>query len=196
MMKKLVTCPESGHLEKIAFEHTSHGIVIQRCSRFSPKCALDCPRECARRMDRRERAEQLVPDEERVLVIIASPDPATTNAATELSELLRGDRLVVDIADADGPMPPPQDYDAVVIGCGGGFGRKVRATIAYLTAHYDALSVIPSFFFGTSPTKARGALTRLANATGWRPLATAIADGVHGDDLRQLAVTIADEVPA
>ncbi len=196
MTKQLVTCPETGHLEEIALERTPQGIVILRCSRFSPTCNPDCPRECARRMDRRERVAELSPEPERVLVIIASTNAETAAAASALANQLRADGLVVDVADADNAPPPPQDYDAVVIGGGGRYGRRVRDTVAYLNIHHDALAAMPTFFFGTDSLQANATFARLVRVTGWRPNARAIVDGVQGDDLRWLAVRLADEIPA
>jgi hypothetical protein len=56
MERKLITCPETAHLEEIDYERTSLGLVIVGCSRFQPRCAVECECECARRMDRRDRA--------------------------------------------------------------------------------------------------------------------------------------------
>lgn len=55
MERKPITCPETAHLEQIDLEHTSDGIVISGCSRFNPPDSIDCARECARRLDKRER---------------------------------------------------------------------------------------------------------------------------------------------
>jgi hypothetical protein len=194
MEKKLVTCPETGHLEDIQLAHTKSGIVIIRCSRFSPSCALDCPRECARRMDRRERMVLMADNTERVLVVVAGGE-TTAAAGASLARLLREDGLTIDLADAEAGPPPPQDYDAVVIGCGRRFGRGVRAATAYVAGHRDVLSAMPSFFFGTCPDEATAALARISRATGWLPTAFATIDGVHTDDLRRLAIEVADELP-
>jgi len=53
-MYRLVTCPETAHLELIEYEETPVGKVIVACSRFRPVCAIDCPRTCAARLDRRD----------------------------------------------------------------------------------------------------------------------------------------------
>jgi len=52
-MYRLITCPETAHLEVIDFEETPVGCVVSACSRFRPAGAIDCPRTCAARMDRR-----------------------------------------------------------------------------------------------------------------------------------------------
>lgn len=56
MERKLVTCPESAHLEEIEFEQTPCGMVITACSRYSGD--VRCARECAARLDRRARASE------------------------------------------------------------------------------------------------------------------------------------------
>jgi hypothetical protein len=53
-MYRLITCPESAHLELIEYDQTPCGLVIAACSRFRPACAVDCPRTCATRLDRRD----------------------------------------------------------------------------------------------------------------------------------------------
>ena len=53
MIIRLVTCPESAHLELIECEDTPLGILIAGCSSFREPCAVDCPRTCAVRLDRR-----------------------------------------------------------------------------------------------------------------------------------------------
>lgn len=55
MQRKLVTCPDTAHLEEIELEHTACGMVISACSRFSPRTDVRCSRECAARFDRRDR---------------------------------------------------------------------------------------------------------------------------------------------
>jgi hypothetical protein len=54
-MRMLVTCPETAHLEAIEVEAHPLGMLIVACSRFSPQCAVSCPRTCAARLDRRRR---------------------------------------------------------------------------------------------------------------------------------------------
>ena len=144
-------------------------------------------------MDRRERMALIADNTERVLVVVAGGDAAAA-AAASLAGLLREDGLTVDLADADAP-PPPQDYDAVVIGCGKRFGRGIRAAMAYAAGHRDALSRMPSFFFCTRPGEATATLARVSRATGWQPTASATIDGVHTDDLHRLAAEVADQLP-
>jgi hypothetical protein len=53
MERKLVTCPETAHLEEIEYESTPCGMLIASCSRFQPRRDVECARECAARLDRR-----------------------------------------------------------------------------------------------------------------------------------------------
>lgn len=55
MESKLVTCPESAHLERIEYENHPLGLLIAACSRFQPACAVTCQRTCAAMLDRRDR---------------------------------------------------------------------------------------------------------------------------------------------
>jgi hypothetical protein len=59
-MYRLITCPETAHLEMIEVEQTPFGLVVEACSRFRPACAVDCPRTCAARMDRRDSPTQIL----------------------------------------------------------------------------------------------------------------------------------------
>lgn len=53
-MYRLLTCPETAHLEMIEYDETPFGMVVVACSRFRPACAITCPRTCAARLDRRD----------------------------------------------------------------------------------------------------------------------------------------------
>jgi hypothetical protein len=59
-MIRLITCPETAHLEMIDFDDTPVGCVISACSRFRPAGAVSCPRTCAARMDRRDLPTQVL----------------------------------------------------------------------------------------------------------------------------------------
>ena len=52
---KLVTCPESAHLEMIVYEDSPFGMLVDACTRFQPGCPMTCPRTCASRIDKRDR---------------------------------------------------------------------------------------------------------------------------------------------
>lgn len=57
MASKLITCPESAHLEQIEYEDHPLGILIVACTRFDPSCEVTCARLCAARLDRKQRAQ-------------------------------------------------------------------------------------------------------------------------------------------
>ena len=175
MERKRVTCPETGHLEEIAFEQTTAGIVIVGCSRFEPACALQCPRECARRMDRHDRMT-IDGGPERVLVAYASHDGGRTKLIAEvLSDHLVRDGLVVELADLDTP-PPPEDYDAVVVGTSVQFGQHSRAAVAYVEEHRDTLVHMAAFLFTVNDASVTPAasdpssdVNRWVRKTRWQP---------------------------
>lgn len=52
MVRRLVTCPETAHLEEIEYVDSPLGILISECSRL-PEGEI-CTRECAALMDRRD----------------------------------------------------------------------------------------------------------------------------------------------
>lgn len=52
MLRRLVTCPETAHLEEIHYLDSPLGILISACSRLDED--ETCTRECAARMDRRD----------------------------------------------------------------------------------------------------------------------------------------------
>lgn len=58
MAWKLVTCPESAHLEMVVYEDTPLGMLVEACTRFEPGCPMTCARTCAARLDRRDRDER------------------------------------------------------------------------------------------------------------------------------------------
>jgi hypothetical protein len=55
MERKRITCPETAHLELIDVEQTPLGALITGCSRFLPRCAIGCSRQCAVQLDHRGR---------------------------------------------------------------------------------------------------------------------------------------------
>jgi hypothetical protein len=77
MTYRLLTCPETAHLELIEHLDDPLGTIITGCSRFRPPCELACPRTCAAQLDRGAR-ETLDSIE---IVDAASRDPT---AATDV----------------------------------------------------------------------------------------------------------------
>ena len=175
MERKRITCPESAHLEEIDVERTSFGILIGGCSRFSPRCAVECETECARRMDRRDHHERDV-FTERVLLANGGSEARTSEIVRALAAELVGDGLVVEVADLeDGGAPPPEDHDLVVIVSPVRLGRVSRAARVYAERHGAALSAVPAFWIRVS-----------------RPASDGLDDPAR---IHELALAIADEVP-
>lgn len=58
MSLRLVTCPETAHLELISYQEHPLGTLVDECSRFAPSCIPTCPRTCAERLDRRKRSRE------------------------------------------------------------------------------------------------------------------------------------------
>jgi hypothetical protein len=56
MAYRLVTCPDTAHLELIEYDESPCGMLILGCSTFRPPCQINCPRTCAARLDQQRRA--------------------------------------------------------------------------------------------------------------------------------------------
>lgn len=67
MAYRFVTCPDTAHLELIQYDDTPLGMLIVGCSRLRGACAVDCPRTCAARLDRR--ASSLAHDDDEILSV-------------------------------------------------------------------------------------------------------------------------------
>jgi hypothetical protein len=57
MERKRITCPETAHLEEVDIEQTPLGVLIEGCSRFQPRCNVQCARCCAALMDVRDKRD-------------------------------------------------------------------------------------------------------------------------------------------
>jgi hypothetical protein len=138
MERKAVTCPQTAHLEVIDYERTSLGMLLTECSGFAPGVVC-CNRECARRFDLRDRANN-ADLSERVLVVYAG----SRRPAEAIAHALRADDLTVELADARlYGTPPPEDYDAVVL-----VARAHETAIAaYAREHLEGLRDRPSRVF-------------------------------------------------
>jgi menaquinone-dependent protoporphyrinogen IX oxidase len=197
---KRITCPDTGCVEEVELDHTPLGLVVTGCSRY-PDGALACARDCARRMDRRDRAD--LEDRERVLVVLASLSDNAARVASIVAESLANDWLAVEIAELSAQsMPPLEDYDGVLIGAQVRFGRHARAAIDYIREHRQALAAMPAFFYsvgGHGVFDRDGYVQRMTRRTGWHPtLAATFADAsaVQQPDIRAFSHQIADEIPA
>ena len=198
--RKRITCPETGLLEQVELDSTPLGHLVTCCGR-NPDRELACGRECARRMDHRDRAD--LDDRERVLVILASLRDDAASIASALASHLADDCLAVELAELGTRSTPPlEDYDAVVIGAQVRFGRHARATIDYIREHLQALAAIPAFFYsvgGHGVFNRDGYIQRMTRRTSWHPTVAATfadATAVQQPDIRLFAQQIADEIPA
>lgn len=195
-----VTCPLTGQSEQVSVEMTPCGSIVARCSRFVPPDEVHCGGTCAaaidheRECDREHRAE-------RVLVVYGNAQH-TESIARQLGALLSFDGMTVDYADADmGGVPPPEDYDAVLVGMSPRFWRLPRSVLKYIEDHQRALSALPNFLFLVGGAVAKD-LAQLAGRTGWLPRGVATfarpEDAGLPDigELRAFAHAIGDAVPA
>lgn len=73
-MYRLLTCPDSAHLELVEYLDDPLGTLVAGCSRFRPPCALGCPRTCAALIDRGAR------DLDSIELVDAAPDPTAVTS--------------------------------------------------------------------------------------------------------------------
>lgn len=86
----------------------------------------------------------------RILLLIADHYRDAESIAAQIAVRLRRNGHEVELADALvglRELPPPQDYDAVVIGTRAGLPREVRAIRTYLEAYCYALREMPVALF-------------------------------------------------
>lgn len=172
MERRAITCPMTAHLEVIDYERTSLGILVDRCTRFSPG-DVRCTRECSRRLDRRDRADNDDPTE-RVLVVYANE----RIPADAIAHALRFDDFIVELADACvSGAPPPEDYDAVVIVSQPYWPHQTRAIDAYVREHPTGLQDRPSRTFSVPRWWSRRSIETLAT-TFARAFAEAIPSAI------------------
>lgn len=114
----------------------------------------------------------------RVLVAYASHDGRVQDIAQELAGRLRARGHEVELANArEGRPPPPQDYDAVILGSRVQHRHHSREILDYVREHREALEQIPTAFFSVSMAAAvpftrddpGGHLARLWRDCGWHP---------------------------
>ena len=121
----------------------------------------------------------------RILLVCATAHQHMLAIADALAARLRNHGFAVEIGDASsGMMPPPQDYDAVVLGIPLGFGPRCRLIETYIEQYRVALAEVPSMLFTVSRSGTirdwdpHGFLEEFSHAIGWQPdLAAAFAGG-------------------
>jgi menaquinone-dependent protoporphyrinogen oxidase len=121
----------------------------------------------------------------RILIVYAAREAHAAVIADALATRLRRHGFSVEVGDARlGTMPPPQDYDIVVLGAQMLFGQETAAIARYIDDHRDVLTEIPSVFFTVSSSGSLrdhdpgGFLEKFLATVEWEPaLAAAFAGG-------------------
>jgi menaquinone-dependent protoporphyrinogen IX oxidase len=121
----------------------------------------------------------------RILVVYASRQPHTVVIVDALATRLRRHGFCVEIGDANvGTMPPPEDYDVVVLGSPMLFDREATLIARYIEDHREALAQIPSALFTVSSSGSLrdhdpgGFLEKFLGTLQWQPaVAAAFAGG-------------------
>jgi menaquinone-dependent protoporphyrinogen oxidase len=127
-------------------------------------------------------------NKKRVLVVFASSFGQTRKIAEGLALALRGRGCIVELGDAGqgvSGLPPPADYDAVVLGSRVQYGKHAPAIAAYVHAHRAALFDVVSAFFSVSMSASRrelgsdpnGYVKKQLEELAWEPRLTAAFGG-------------------
>lgn len=200
MERMKVSCPVTGRSEEVSVDRTPCGTVIASCSRFVPSGDVHCGGTCAVALDHElgcDRAYRA----ERVLVVFANAQH-TESIARQLGSLLSFDGMLVEYANADfGPAPPPEDFEAVVVGLAPRFWGLPRSITTYIADHHESLAALPNFLFLVGGVAAKD-VAQLAERTGWMP--HGVATYARPQDagmpdigaLRAFAYAIGDAIPA
>jgi len=114
-----------------------------------------------------------------ILVLFASHYGQTQAIAERIAERLRTRGHEVDLVNARFAKapPPPQDYDAVVLGSRVELGRHATAIRNYIRGHSDDLRSIPTAFFSVSMAASganagadpAGYMDTMFDELGWKP---------------------------
>lgn len=121
----------------------------------------------------------------RILLVYAAKQPHTSVIADALSTRLRRHGFAVEIGDASaGTMPPPQDYDVVILGSPMSFSHESELIARYIEHHREALATVPSALFTVSSAGTLrdhdpgGFLEKFLRTVQWQPtVAAAFAGG-------------------
>jgi menaquinone-dependent protoporphyrinogen oxidase len=118
----------------------------------------------------------------RVLIAYACYFGRTRAIAEELAARLRARGHEVELANArEGRLPPPQDYDAVILGSRFERSHHARDIEAYVREYRDVLDQMPTGFFSVSLAAAvpfarpdpGGHIAQLVHDCAWLPDHTA-----------------------
>jgi menaquinone-dependent protoporphyrinogen oxidase len=116
----------------------------------------------------------------RILVAHASSYGQTRKIAEAIAQRLRLRGHEVELGDAMArgtPLPPPEDYDAIVLGSRVQAGQHAPAIVEYAVKNRAALAAMPTAFFSVSMAAATpnagpdpsGYLERMFRVVDWRP---------------------------
>jgi menaquinone-dependent protoporphyrinogen oxidase len=116
-----------------------------------------------------------------ILVVYASHYGQTRAIAERLAQRLREHRHEVDVVNAEGDIPPPQDYDVVVLGSRVELGRHASCVLDFVRLYRAALHEMPTAFFSVSMAATRpeagpdpdGYMVKTFSDLGWQPTLTA-----------------------
>jgi menaquinone-dependent protoporphyrinogen oxidase len=118
----------------------------------------------------------------RILVAYACYYGRARAIADELATRLSARGHEVEVANArEGRLPPPQDYDAVILGSRVEHGHHAREILDYVRQWRDELDHMPTAFFSVSlaacvpfaTVDPGGHLAQLVHDAGWLPDHTA-----------------------
>jgi menaquinone-dependent protoporphyrinogen oxidase len=118
----------------------------------------------------------------RVLVAYACHFGRARAIAEELGARLTARGHEVEVANArEGRLPPPQDYDAVILGSRVEHGHHAREILDYVRTWRDELDHLPTAFFSVSfaacvpfvTLDPGGHIAKLVHDSGWLPDHTA-----------------------
>ena len=137
----------------------------------------------------------------RILLVYAAAQHPMEMIAEEIAERLRAHGFVVEIGNArSGGMPPPEDYDGVILGAPVGFGPDARLIATYIAHNRDGLAGVPAALFAVSCSSSRrdldpgDFLEQFVDRVGWRPDLAAAFAGRAGPGLQRFADEVATTV--
>lgn len=121
----------------------------------------------------------------------AAAQDHTKVIADAIATRLREHGFVVEVGNARaGCMPPPEDYDGVVLGAPVGGGSDKRLIATYIHHNREGLAGVPSVLFTVG-----GFFERLVGDLHWSPdFAAAFALHASWSDIRRFADEIARAV--
>jgi len=132
-----------------------------------------------------ERPNRTEPDPDRrgrILLAYAATQDHTRLIAETVALRLRSHGYTVEIGDATSCMPPPEDYDAVVLGFD--LGSQTGPILRYVDDNRAGLAQVPTALFTVSMTGTErdvapgGSLETFLRSARWRPdFAAAFAGG-------------------